>query len=97
VLGVVMTGAFSIRLNRGLAEMAVPAPVLQNLEANEIRLAAMEVPAGVGGQTAAAIRSSIDGAFVFGFRLVMVFCAGLSLGSAAMAWGTITGPDWSGR
>jgi EmrB/QacA subfamily drug resistance transporter len=91
VLGIVMTGAFSIRLNRGLGEMALPAQVQQNLEANEIRLAAMEVPAGVDGQTAAAIRSLIDGAFVSGFRLVMVVCAGLSLGSAAAAWGSITG------
>ena len=36
--------------------------------------------------TKAAIKQSIGEAFVFGFRIVMLICAGLSLASAAVAW-----------
>ena len=40
---------------------------------------------------ALAVRAAIDQAFVFGFRLVMVICALLSLVSAIFAWWMITG------
>ena len=90
VLGVVMTSAFAFRLNRSLADLAIPAAVLHDLQANEIRLAALTVPAGIDAPIAAAIRVSIERAFVFGFRLVMLICAGLSLASAAVAWQMIT-------
>jgi hypothetical protein len=33
-----------------------------------------------------AIKESVGEAFVFGFRIVMLICAGLSLASAAVAW-----------
>ena len=36
--------------------------------------------------TSAAIKQSVGEAFVFGFRIVMLICAGLSLASAAVAW-----------
>jgi EmrB/QacA subfamily drug resistance transporter len=90
VLGVVMTSAFAFRLNRSLADLAIPAAVLHGLQASEIRLAALTVPAGIDAPMAAAISVSIERAFVFGFRLVMLICAGLSLASAAVAWQMIT-------
>jgi hypothetical protein len=34
----------------------------------------------------ALIRASISHAFVFGFRIEMLICAGLSLASGAVAW-----------
>ena len=85
-----MTSAFAFRLNRSLADLPIPAAVLHDLQANEIRLAALTVPAGIDAPMAAAIRVSIERAFVFGFRLVMLICAGLSLASAAVAWQMIT-------
>jgi MFS family permease len=91
VLGIAMTSAFAFRLNRSLSDLAVPAPAMHYLQANEIRLAALTVPAGIDPRTAAAIRVSIEQAFVFGFRFVMLICAALSLASAAFAGRMITG------
>ena len=48
--------------------------------------AGLHVPAGLNPSTNTAINESIGEAFVFGFRIVMLACAGLSLGSAAVAW-----------
>jgi hypothetical protein len=36
---------------------------MRDLQANEIKLAALEVPAGIDSDTAAAIRASIERAF----------------------------------
>ncbi|HWO29984.1 MAG TPA: hypothetical protein VNO32_14415, partial [Candidatus Acidoferrum sp.] len=36
--------------------------------------------------TKTAVKESIGKAFVFGFRIVMLVCAGLSLASATVAW-----------
>ena len=93
VLGVVMVSAFSFRLNRSLQNLAIPRPVMQDLQSNEIRLAAMAVPVGIDAEMAAAIRGSIARAFVFAFRLIMVICAGLSIASASFAWRMIASPS----
>jgi hypothetical protein len=45
----------------------------------------MQVPNGLDPGTAAAIKDAIRQAFVFGFRIVMLICAGLSVASAAVA------------
>jgi hypothetical protein len=39
---------------------------------------------------AAALRASIDRAFVSGFRLIMLICASLAVASAVFAWRMIT-------
>lgn len=95
VLGVAMTAAFAARLNRSLAAMAIPAAAMHEIQSNEIRLAALAVPAEVEADTAAAIRASIEQAFVFGFRFVMLICAVLSITSAAFAWKMIERPSSS--
>ena len=86
VLGIVMVNAFASRLNHRLAQLSLPPGVLRALQADEIKLAGLEVPAGLNPSTKAAIKESIGEAFVFGFRIVMLICAGLSLASAAVAW-----------
>ena len=86
VFGIVMTSLFSFRLNQNLAALTIPTQAMQDLQSNEIRLAALTVPAGVDVNTAAAINASIARAFVFGFRFIMAACAGLSVTSAAVAW-----------
>jgi EmrB/QacA subfamily drug resistance transporter len=93
VLGVVMTTAFSMRLNRSLATLNVPTPAMHELQSNEIRLAAMTVPTGIDSRLAAVINSSIEQAFVFGFRCVMLICSGLSIASVAFAWRMMTEAD----
>jgi EmrB/QacA subfamily drug resistance transporter len=85
VLGIVMVKAFSSRLEVNLARLTVPTSALQELRANEIKLAGLTVPAGLDQNLQVDVKRSIDEAFVFGFRLVALICAGLSLASAAVA------------
>jgi EmrB/QacA subfamily drug resistance transporter len=86
ILGIVLVKAFSYRLESSLAHFSLPPAVLQELRANEIKLAALQGPAGLDPQTQAAIKESVGQAFVFGFRIAMLICAGLSLASAAVTW-----------
>jgi hypothetical protein len=86
VLGIVMVNAFSYRLNHSLAHLLLPHGILQEIQADEIKLAGLQVPAGLSPATKVAIEESIGEAFVFGFRIVILICAGLSLASAAVAW-----------
>jgi EmrB/QacA subfamily drug resistance transporter len=86
VLGIVMVKAFGSRLNNTLAHFALPPVILQQLQADVIRLAGLQVPAGLDPRTKAIIQGAIAEAFVFGFRLVMVICAGLSVASSTVAW-----------
>ena len=86
VLGIVMVKAFASRLDGSLARFSLPPAIVGQLQANEIKLAGLQVPAGLDSSTQAAIEASIGEAFVFGFRIVMFICAGLSLASAAVGW-----------
>jgi EmrB/QacA subfamily drug resistance transporter len=89
VLGIVMVKAFGSRLNGSLAHLALPPDVAQDLRANVSKLGGLQAPAGLDSGTEAAVRRSIQDAFVFGFRLVMLICGGFALASAGMAWGMI--------
>ena len=40
----------------------------------------------MGGDARAAIKTALSQAFVYGFRVIMLVCAGLSMASAGMAW-----------
>jgi EmrB/QacA subfamily drug resistance transporter len=86
VLGIVMVKAFGSRLNHSLGHFVLPPGILQELHANESKLAGLQVPGGLDPGTEAGIRGSIRGAFVFGFRIVMLICGGLALMGAAVAW-----------
>ena len=90
ILGAAMTGAFAFHLNRSLRVLAIPTSAMKELQSNEIRLAALKVPAGIDPNIGATIRISVDRAFVFGFRFVMLICAALSIASAAFAWRMIS-------
>jgi EmrB/QacA subfamily drug resistance transporter len=85
ILGIVMVKAFSFHLNRSLARLSVPSHIVQELRANEIRLAGLELPAGLDPIANAAIKQSVREGFVYGFRIVMWICASLSLACAAVA------------
>ena len=85
VFGVVMVKAFGSHLNSSLVHLAVPNQVLAELKANEIKLAGLQPPAELDPATRAAVTQSIAEAFLFGFRIVIWICAGLSLASSAVA------------
>ena len=95
VLGIVMVKAFSSQLNHSLAHLRLPPGVLQDLHTNDSKLAGLQPPTGLDAGMEAAIRHSIQQAFVFGFRIVMLISAGLALASAAVAWIMI--PNGRGR
>ena len=86
ILGIVMVKAFASRLDDGLSRLSLSPPVLHDLQTNEIKLAGLQVPDELNSGTKAAIKESVGESFVFGFRIVMSICAGLSLASAAVAW-----------
>src|SRR5437763_14097690 len=56
VLGIVMVDAFASRLNDRIARLSLPPAVVQELHANEIKLAGLQVPAGLDPGTEAAIK-----------------------------------------
>jgi EmrB/QacA subfamily drug resistance transporter len=86
ILGMLMVSAFSQHLNQRLPQLTISADVMRNLRSNEVRLAAIAVPAGIDPGTAAQLRGSIEQAFVFAFRLIMLVCAGLAAASSGFAW-----------
>jgi EmrB/QacA subfamily drug resistance transporter len=86
VLGAVMAAAFTHSLRQSLGSLNLNAGVVSQLESNATKLGDLDAPSGVDSQSAAAIRSAIAKAFVFGFRLIVVVCAVLALASAGVAW-----------
>jgi MFS family permease len=86
VLGIVMVNAFGARLDSKLANFSLLPGTLHDIQAGEIKLAGLQLPASLNETTGTAIKESVREAFVFGFRLIMLICAGLSVGSAAAAW-----------
>src|ERR1700733_8830193 len=86
VIGVVMVKAFGFRLDNALAHLPLPPGLLQELHADEIELAGLQLPAGLNPGTKVAIKEFIAEAFVFGFRIVMLVCAGLFVAGATVAW-----------
>jgi EmrB/QacA subfamily drug resistance transporter len=86
VLGVVMVNAFRYRLNDKLANLSIPSAVLQEIKAGETRLAGLQLPAAMDDDDATrSVRDAVKDAFIFGFRLIMLICAGLSAISALLA------------
>lgn len=58
ILGLPMIGAFSFHLNRSLQSLAVPPRATAELRSNEIRLAAVEIPAGLDSRTTNALQTA---------------------------------------
>jgi EmrB/QacA subfamily drug resistance transporter len=86
VVGIVMVDAFGSHLNNSLPRLSLPADILHEVQSNETKLAGLTLPAGLSSTAKAALKESIDEAFVFGFRIVVLICAGLSIASSAVAW-----------
>jgi fucose permease len=98
VLGIVMTWAFSHRLQNSLATMNLPPDVVHSLESNSIKLAGIDIPSSLDPKTAAAVRIAVQRSFIFGFRIVMLICAGLAIGSALQsAVGAFNSSEAHGR
>jgi hypothetical protein len=60
IFGIVMVNAFSFHLNRGLARLDLPSYILLEVQANEIRLAGLQLPAGLDPIAKVAIKNSVS-------------------------------------
>jgi hypothetical protein len=58
----------------------------REIQSRETDLAAMQPPTGLDSNIRAAVTQSILRAFVYGFRVVMLFCSALSLAGCLVAW-----------
>lgn len=86
VLGAVMVAAFAHSLRLSLAGLNLSADMVRELESNAAKLGSLNAPPAADQQAAETIRAAVARAFVFGFRLIMLLCAGLSVAGAAVAW-----------
>jgi EmrB/QacA subfamily drug resistance transporter len=93
VLGAVMVAVFAHALRDSVAHLNLKADIVHELESNVSRLGGLDAPSDADPQMALAIRSAIAGAFVFGFRLIMVLCAVLAIASALVAWRRLPSRD----
>jgi len=84
VLGLVMVGAFRYRLMDSLASLNLSPNIVRDVRSNTIKLAGLELPAGLDPADATAIRAAVVNSFGFGFRLVMLICSGLAIASSAV-------------
>ncbi len=92
-LGLVIVAVFHSSLDARLAQLSLPPQAAESVHAQENRLAAITLPPDLPPATAAAIRRAIDGAFVAGFRVVMIAAAGLALASSLSAALLIHDPE----
>src|SRR5437764_4358371 len=91
VLGVVMIHVFKTNLDHRLSTTNLPASVAQSLQAQSIKLAAIDIPENLNPEMHQLIRRAIDQSFVSGFRWVMMVGATLAAASA------VTALFWIGR
>jgi len=90
VLGAVMVQAFGREMQTSLLHLGVPAELLNYLRSRVAQLGGLQVPSTLDPGTAQAVQAEIVHAFIFGFRVVMMICAALSVASAAVAFRMIS-------
>jgi predicted MFS family arabinose efflux permease len=91
VLGIVMVYAFRMHLNQSLGHVSLPSGMLQEIQSHENQVGGLQAPPDLDSHMRETAEGLIREAFVFGFRVVILICAGLSLLSAAVAWICIPG------
>jgi MFS family permease len=85
VLGVVMLHVFKTHLDHRLINANLPSSVVQSVQTQSTRLAAIDVPQNLNSETRQVIRRAIDESFVSGFRWIMAIGAALAAASAVVA------------
>jgi hypothetical protein len=86
IFGIVMDQAFGHALAARARDWPVSPPVSAQVDAQRGRLAAIEVPPAATDAERLAVKAAVGGAFVYGFRWVMVVAALLALASSLSAW-----------
>lgn len=91
LFGAVMTPVFNAGLDQALAVADLPASVIDAVDAQRERLAAIELPAETDASDRNAAQQAISHAFVAGFRWIMALSALMCFASVVAAWLTIDG------
>ncbi|PYS80449.1 MAG: MFS transporter [Acidobacteria bacterium] len=91
VLGVVMTGVFARNFNYHLRALDIPLETRAALEEQTGRLATINIPDELKGETKQALKRAVEESFVSGFRVVILIAAALALASGLFAWLLIEG------
>jgi EmrB/QacA subfamily drug resistance transporter len=86
LFGLIMTAIFNRSLHGDLERAGLPPGVIEAVEQQRNKLAAIEVPASIDARDTTLARHAIAEAFVTGFRWIMLISAVLALASAASAW-----------
>lgn len=86
VFGMVMAFAYESSLRDQLNALAAAPETVSFLVGQVDKLAGSEIPPDMEGAAAAELRSAISGAYVAGFRWVMLLSAALAVLSAGAAW-----------
>ena len=68
-----------------LSEIDLEPRIRQEIDAQHVKLAAIEIPPGVDSRLRTDVQRAIDDSFVAGFRLVMLLASGLAALSAVTA------------
>ena len=85
-LGMVMSHTFNTELHQRLAAANLPPTIMEEVESQRAKLAAIEPGPTVRPEARAAIRQAVGEAFIPGFRRTMLIAAVLALASAVIAW-----------
>jgi EmrB/QacA subfamily drug resistance transporter len=86
VFGSVIVNVFDAELEHRLASLSAAPEIVQEIRSKEVELAALHPPPDLDANTLVGIRHAISESFAFGFRVVLLCCAGLSVASAIVAW-----------
>jgi hypothetical protein len=97
VMSIIIATAFNAGLDRRLLSLDLSTETRALVDEQRVNLAAAQVSVEAGGDTQAALDRAFKEAYVSGFRLVMLFAAGLALTSAVTAGAMIEGKKGEGR
>lgn len=92
VLGIVIAAIFNAALDSSLAALHVAPDVQHLLDAQRANLAGAQAPSSVPEPLRAELQRSIAESFLSGFRIIMLICAALAVGSAVAAGALVEGP-----
>jgi len=95
--GVVMLFVFDNSFAEKLQAIQLPDDVRQNLLGQSGKFLNIEIPQGITGDAADAVRAAVRDSFVAGFRVVSLVSAGLAVLSAIASWILIDGKKQKGR
>jgi hypothetical protein len=85
VFGLAVAAWFNARLDQALPTLGATTEWIEAVRSQSARLGALQAPQGTDAPLANELHRVVEGAYIGGFRLVMVLSAGLAVLSAVMA------------